>query len=712
MNNVIKGDIYEKFIRNYIDKFDYVSHVWLWKDVPEQKLFDTGLIIDYNKNRLNRLKSKSNNENISKDIGIDIIQLNINGEFIYIQCKNYTHSLRIDHLAGFYMRMAQHIHTKGIVYHSTNKLSNNIKDYNMCKRIQFIHVPHISSQLGIKTNIAKNTIVAPKIITPYPYQLEIIEKIRKYYIKNKKGILELPCATGKTLISCYVGKNYKHLILISPLKQFAEQNRQRYKEYDPDRKGLLIDSDGTRDIDTIKKFIKSNKSLIFSATYKSCDIILQILKYLKDPFIIIDEFHNFSRNNIYGGKDDPIYNIINSKYKQLYMSATPRIYELEGTNDCDVENTLGKTIYKMDFSYAIKQKYICDYNIILPINDTNDFNFVIDEICKELDVKNIDTELSKKCCYLYECIKRYGTLKCIIYFQSHKHIERFTECFNKLNKYYGYDYYIDKITCDVSKNDRKNRLDEFKSFDGIALLCSVQILDECIDIPECNSIYVTYNCKSKVKNIQRMCRAMRIDKNHKNKKARIILWCNEFDDILEHMSSIKEFDLDFHKKIKYIKCSNKFYSKKENEIENEIYNKKYKKYIIDVKEYRVYKWEQLKDLLFEYSNDNDKIPTRKIKYKNKNIGHWLQRQKNKINYNTDDIYIKLSENKYVKQSLDKYLNPEKKWNEWKDLLFKYSNKHKRIPTNKIRYKNRNIGKWLHNQKKKMKSNTDNIYILN
>ena len=74
-----------------------------------------------------------------------------------------------------------------------------------------------------------NKILTPKKIVPYPYQLKIINKIKKYYINNNKGILNLPCATGKTLISCYVAKTYKHVILISPLKQFAEQNRTRYE---------------------------------------------------------------------------------------------------------------------------------------------------------------------------------------------------------------------------------------------------------------------------------------------------------------------------------------------------------------------------------------------------------------------------------------------------------------------------------------------------
>ena len=64
------------------------------------------------------------------------------------------------------------------------------------------------------------------------------------------------------------------------------------------------------------------------------------------------------------------------------------------------------------------------------------------------------------------------------------------------------------------------------------------------------------------------------------------------------------------------------------------------------------KWNKLKKLLFKYCNKNKKVTTKKIKYKNQNIGTWLQNQKTKIKSNTDDIYIKLSENEYVKKSLD------------------------------------------------------------
>ena len=75
------------------------------------------------------------------------------------------------------------------------------------------------------------------------------------------------------------------------------------------------------------------------------------------------------------------------------------------------------------------------------------------------------------------------------------------------------------------------------------------------------------------------------------------------------------------------------------------------------------KWNEWKELLFKYCDENKQIPTARTKYKKQNIGIWLQTQKKRnIKSNTDEIYIKLSENKYVKQSLDKYLEYKKNKN--------------------------------------------------
>ena len=67
-------------------------------------------------------------------------------------------------------------------------------------------------------------------------------------------------------------------------------------------------------------------------------------------------------------------------------------------------------------------------------------------------------------------------------------------------------------------------------------------------------------------------------------------------------------------------------------------------------------YETWKNLLFEFCSINKRIPKNKESYKNTNIGNWLSHQKTKINNEECEDYKKLSENLYVKISLDEYLD--------------------------------------------------------
>ena len=605
MDNKIKGDLYEIFINSYLNTLDSTKNSYLWKDIPEYILYQANLITCYNEHRLKR---KSDKINPLQDIGLDIITVNNDDDIIFVQCKNYTGMVNVACLSGFFMMMANHIDKMGYVYYS-NKITKKVKE-NVPDRIILEHRPLVLPQI-VNSNDG---------IKLYDYQKNIVDIYNKYYETNNRAIMSSPCGTGKTLMSCFISREYLLVVFISPLKQFAEQNMYRYKQYDPDREILLVDSDGTRNDNDIFEFIKNNiqKKILLSATYKSADVICKILKkYI--AFIIIDEFHNLSYNNIYD-ENDSINKIINIKdedeSKILFMSATPRIYELEDNDDCDVNEILGKIVYKMDFKHAIENKYICDYNIYLPILEDDSLN-ELNEILENFD----ENEINKKCCYLFECIKKFGTLKCIIYFRSRKEIDKFIECFSSLNeKYYFYDYNIDMITYNDDRKTRNDKLDKFKNDQCISFLCAVNILDECIDIPECNSIYMTYNSKSKVKNIQRMSRSMRIDKNNPKKIAKIILWCDEISETLTYMSSIKEIDIDFNTKIKCLGFSRNFY-----EIKNEkIYENKYVKLIIGVREYAGFNWFIMLERTKQFIDTNKKRPNRESNIEEEIIcGAWL-----------------------------------------------------------------------------------------
>jgi superfamily II DNA or RNA helicase len=701
MNNIKKGTEYEIYINDNLNSSDNVKISYLWKNIPEYILLHYEFITSSTDSRLNR---KTNNINKLEDIGSDIIYINQENECVIVQCKNYsTNSVKIEDLGGFFCIMRKHKDKNGEIYY-TNKIS---------KKIKLIYEGDTSIKL-IKKEFIQNENEIINIIQPYDYQNKVIKLAEDYYKNNQSGIISMPCGTGKTLISCYIGMNYKIVIMITPLKQYAKQNCNRFTLYEKDRNILLIDSDGTRDIDDINEFIKNNNKILLSVTYKSCDIINE-LNLTDDILIIFDEFHNFSYSNIYN-EEDNIYQLINNEsnnIKKLYLSATPRIYELENNDDIDVNEMFGDYIYKMSFNEAITNKYISDYELYLPI--------FISENNDDVNNLNIHEDYLLKINFLIEAIKMCGTLKMIIYLRTHKEIEKFIEEFNKINdNYYYYDVYINKITCDNTYNSRNKILDKFNNSDKISLLFSVHILDEAIDIPNCDSIYMTYVSSSKIKNIQRMSRAMR----YKDKKiAKIFLFCNNIDESFEYISSIREYDTDFIKKINYLGVSYDILDTKEREKLNKKYTEQNKIKILGIKLYRNEIWNENLEKIKQYMDKYNKRPSSASKDTNiKSLGKWVSTQfqnyKNKKNtMSNNNIYNLwtefINDDKYIEYFEDNDVIWISNLNKIKEYIDTNNKKPLRTdPDIEIK----TLNKWIDSQTQKYKNKTqimknDNIYKL-
>lgn len=65
---------------------------------------------------------------------------------------------------------------------------------------------------------------------------------------------------------------------------------------------------------------------------------------------------------------------------------------------------------------------------------------------------------------------------------------------------------------------------------------------------------------------------------------------------------------------------------------------------------------EMKYLLFEYSDINKKCPSEKTVYENQHIGTFLKHIKRKLTQKTEQKYLTLGQNKYVKKVLDDYLD--------------------------------------------------------
>jgi superfamily II DNA or RNA helicase/phage anti-repressor protein/predicted GIY-YIG superfamily endonuclease len=509
-----QGTQYEIYVRDIIK--EKYNNCWLWKDIPQEILFELEFIKD--------IKNKCD------DIGCDLLAKTKDNTYEYIQCKNYStlgidNTISICDLSGFYNFVAENDIKTPIVYYS-GVLSSQI----LCrkKKVKYINLPFIK--------------ISNEDIKPRDYQIEAFNLLDNV----NRGILEMPCGTGKTLVSYLISLKYDNIILLSPLISTTEQLIKHYKNYYSKEKEPisfnLISSQHNRNIDNIEL---CNKNIIGS-TFDSCDIINKLLnKLVGSVFIIIDECHNLSNTNI-TDKTDEINKLLLSNYKILFVSATPKNYRNE------YDNIFGTIKYTLKWDEAIKNNYICDYSFYYPNNDK-----IIDHI-NNIKVKIDDLEktiLINKAFFLLETIKTIGITKCIVYLKSIEETNIFENVLKTINLYYNFSLAVYNINYSTGRTTRNASLTKFRNNSTkISIMLNVHILDEGIDIPECDSVYLTHPNNNPINIIQRISRANRISKD--KKVANILVWSKTQEKLNDIIKRIETYI-----SVKFSNINNEFINK-------------------------------------------------------------------------------------------------------------------------------------------------------
>ncbi len=446
---------------------------------------------------------------------------------------------------------------------------------------------------------------------PYDYQINAYNLI----INENRVTLKMPCGTGKTLVAILYAETSNIIIIFSPLKAFAQQNMEKFKSYLNDYYNILVDSDGIRDIDKIKHYFNKYRKIIISATYKSADVICDLLPYLenKNVCVVVDEFHNLTKNNMFD-YDNVFCQVLVYNFRYLFLSATPKTYET-----CAKE-IIGKIVCGYDFRDAINDELICDYDIYIPDISINDNKY-----------KKTEIELSEKAIFLLKGMKVTESIKCITYMRTQEECCLFKDFLTKSNEYQYDNLIIKIIDSSVSQKKRNEIIKEFNEHNGVFILLSIHILDECIDLKFCDSVFFSYEFKNTTMIIQRLCRANRIIELNRNKKSKIFVWYNEYYKIEYLIKILREFDNGFEiEKIHIINHK----SKKISRLLDENY---INEYMINTKKIVCIK----KNIICEEDSDKNKI----IELFNKNVkgkkyvkdiainhcggeGHWLEKLMN------------------------------------------------------------------------------------
>jgi hypothetical protein len=438
------------------------------------------------------------------------------------------------------------------------------------------------------------------------------------------------------------------------------------------------------------------------------DLISDCLGLFNDALFIIDEFHNLSKANV-SQEDNKIYKLLMSDHRILFMSATPRIYDIEydDNESDDTEHLFGDVVYQMTFTDAISNKYITNYKIWLPsIHENNQ------ELDKELSIYEVDNQIKNRCKFLYSCIANNGSRKCIVYCKDTEDMKAMMECMKTLNDFYIMDIEMNSISCEDSEKKRKSTLECFTiNNDKIQLLFNMRILNECIDIPACDSIYISYAPKNKITTIQRISRATRIDKNNPYKIANVYIWCEEYEDILETLSSIKEYDIMFKNKVK-INALDFYHSKEDKEIEL-VENDKVllSNCIVGIKEFKQYTWEEKLHMVEDYIKENGKLPTVSNKIqKYKQLGSWIHDQKHHYVNHTKGmkkINTRLLWDKFVKKFPKLFRTNYDIWEDKLNEIKVYIQDNNKLPSTSDKDDTiMKLGLWISRQKQNYDKNED------
>jgi hypothetical protein len=503
---------------------------------------------------------------------------------------------------------------------------DEINSINRCERIRNlpnadkvkrllgeIDVPHIIQMYKNKRANSKNTTIIPNI-----HQQEVLNGITEYYRDNNIGKIIWACGLGKALLSILIiyKLGCKTVAFGVSGNYLQKQIKNEIVKLFPNTKNILFvggeevgDIKMTTDKHKIIKFLRDTRDTndtkfvitTYHSSYLLCDT--NIMFDIK----IGDEAHHLvglEKDELRGFR---LFHKINSS-KSLFMTATEKVIETTQskntitTYSMDDESIFGKYIDIKSVLWAIENKKITDYNILVLKNTESEVKNIISSISSisslnNLDLADIDNELFISCYMTLKSMYKYGDLTHILLYtttigdadKASKYIEAILST-NIIGIPTEQVYYTSLHS--KSDADFNSELAKFKNALYGIITC-VNCFGEGVDIPRLNGVCVASNMRSEIRIVQYLLRPNRLDPSNPNKKAYIIIpyiegtennWDNDkisFANIRAIISHMRNVDKNVEQKIFVQSIVNKQVIKEDNQKDDITVKKNYNNYVLE-----------------------------------------------------------------------------------------------------------------------------------
>lgn len=546
-NNQTKlaGDIFELVVKLFLQtnpKYKTkLKNVWLLNELNEQI-----------RNKLNLP---------IRDEGIDLIAETFDKRYWAIQAKyrsNRNETLTLGGSGGLatfssltfnYCKKISH----GLVCTTVDKPPKKMK---LLKSIGFETLDNWlalddNDKEGWKNLIAKSKgkIIKPKLFKPKTHQVNAIQESLKYFKKNNRGKILMPCGTGKSLTAFWIAKKIKakKILVAVPSLALLQQTLKVWtrelliqgikadwlcvcsdvsvKENQDDFISHTYDLgiEVTTDPKQIRKFltINNNKIKVLFTTYQSGKVTANGSKGYSFDLGIMDEAHK-----TVGYHDKLMAHLINEKNikikKRLFMTATERLFRKKQDEYLSMDNVkdYGEIIFQLSFKKAIETKppIISDYKVLTFDVMEHD----IQEIYKSnkylhirKNLKNITARELATAISLRKAIKKLNIKNAISFHSTVERAKNFMKQQELINKnYFGYKPIKSfHVSGSMPTNERSLYMRNFAEKGG--LMTNARCLTEGVDLPAVDCICFTDPKRSKIDIVQAAGRCLRLSRGKK-----------------------------------------------------------------------------------------------------------------------------------------------------------------------------------------------------
>ena len=400
---------------------------------------------------------------------------------------------------------------------------------------------------------------------PLLCQVPILEKITNYFETNVKGYMIEPCGIGKSFLSIYYTKTagYKIIVIGTPSKYLQTQMRDEILEVIPEAIIRFVGGDNNEPINTIRKDIGNVKEnpLFVITTYDSCSKLVGLHFDMK----IGDECHHLT--GIQYNKDGylPFHNIHSNK--TLFMTATKKIVDTTNDNtvfSMDDEEIFGECIDEKSVKWAIDNKVITGYKVVVLKATGNTIDDIIGDLDIQLDDKTIEIFISA---YMtLKSINSYDDLSHVLcYTNTTEHAELMQTFIDILldkgifpsldkNEFYNKALHCNTSYCEEEdiKEDKDNENKKLTKIQKLqnevkimknkehGIISCVYIFGEGFNLPKLNGVCFVENMVSIIRIIQCALRSARIEHGNPNKISYLLVPFIDHDDFNEENTSHKK----------------------------------------------------------------------------------------------------------------------------------------------------------------------------